>query len=110
MVMQTIREKLAARLPKLRDEMKELSAKHGEVKAGEIEVLPLAPKQSARLELSPSPGIDVGRGKRGSPGKTTVEGGTVGLIIDARGRPLALPEDADSRQQANQAWLWSVGA
>ena len=36
----------------------------------------------------------------------------MGLIIDARGRPLAnaLPADNDERLQRVQQWLWDVGA
>jgi hypothetical protein len=56
--------------------------------------------------------VDIGRGlgRGGKPYK--VQGGAVGLIIDARGRPLvnALPSDADERLQRVQQWLWDVGA
>lgn len=81
----------------------------GEVRAGEIEVLPLAPNQKARLELRPARSIDLGQG-RGRAGTTIAEGGTVGLIIDARGRPITLPSDPDARAQTNQQWLYNVGA
>lgn len=81
----------------------------GEVRAGEIEVLPLAPTQKARLELRPARNIDLGQG-RGRTGTTIAEGGTVGLIIDARGRPLTLPTDAAARAAMNQQWLYNVGA
>jgi MutL-like protein len=81
----------------------------GEVKAGEIEVLPLAPTQKARLELRPARNIDLGQG-RGRPGTTIAEGGTVGLVIDARGRPLVLPGDPEARAELNQQWLYNVGA
>ncbi len=82
---------------------------NGEVKAGEIEVLPLAPTQKARLELRPARNIDLGQG-RGRPGTTIAEGGTVGLIIDARGRPLQFPDDPEACAQLNQQWLYNVGA
>ncbi len=81
----------------------------GEVRAGEIEVLPLTTTQKGRLELKPSRNIDLGQG-RGRAGTTIAEGGAVGLIIDARGRPLVLPNDADKRAELNQKWLYNVGA
>ncbi len=81
----------------------------GEVKAGEIDVLPLAAGQKARLELKPARNIDLGQG-RGRAGITTAEGGLVGIIIDARGRPLVLPADPATRAEQNQQWLYNVGA
>ncbi len=83
-----------------------------EVAAGTLEVLPLPAGQSATLELHPRRGVDIGRGpgRGGKPYK--VRGGAVGLIIDARGRPLvhALPLDPEERLQRVQQWLWDVGA
>lgn len=81
----------------------------GEVHAGEIEVLPLPAGRKGTLELKPARGIDLGQGK-GRPAVTTVEGGLVGMIIDARGRPLLLPDDAEKRAASNQQWLYNVGA
>jgi hypothetical protein len=42
-------------------------------------------------------------------GKRRVSGGLVGLIIDARGRPLRLASDPEQRQVQMQQWLWDVG-
>jgi len=39
-----------------------------------------------------------------------VSGGAVGLIIDARGRPLQLARDGGRRRELNQKWLWDIGA
>jgi hypothetical protein len=33
----------------------------------------------------------------------------VGLIIDARGRPVKLPEDDTERRAQIRQWLWDVG-
>jgi hypothetical protein len=38
-----------------------------------------------------------------------VSGGAVGLIIDARGRPLHLFEDEDRQHEMNAKWLWNLG-
>jgi len=79
-----------------------------DVLSGEIEVLPLAPGESAELTLRPARGFDVGFG-RGRGKKVTVHGGSVGLVVDARGRPLTLPEDDEERSQRLRQWQWAMG-
>ena len=68
---------------------------------GSIRVVPLRPDQRASLRVEPAPGFSVGGGALGKPLKTQpgqeVKGGLVGLIIDARGRPLRLPDDPSAR-------------
>jgi hypothetical protein len=95
---------LRAVLERAGEEDVELEATHGE-----IEVLPLAPGEQGRLVLEPERSIDVGLGGPGRDGALRVAGGAVGLIIDARGRPLKLPKDADGRRERNARWLWSIG-
>ncbi|NLE43398.1 MAG: hypothetical protein GX620_01650 [Chloroflexi bacterium] len=79
-----------------------------EVRYGDLEVLPLLPGHQADLELKPLRRFDAGFGP-GKSGKRRVNGGEVGLVIDARGRPLVLPTDAKKRQETMQRWLWDVG-
>jgi uncharacterized protein (TIGR01319 family) len=79
-----------------------------EIKYGDLEVLPLLPGQQAILELRPLRNFDIGLGPRRG-GKRRVSGGLVGLIIDARGRPLRLAPDPEQRQVQMQQWLWDVG-
>jgi hypothetical protein len=79
-----------------------------EVAYGTLEVLPLAPGQSAVLTLEPQRRFDIGAGP-GRNRKVTVHGGSVGLIIDARGRPVKLPEDDTERRAQIRQWLWDVG-
>ena len=79
-----------------------------EVEYGTIEVLPLAAGQSARVTLQPARRIDAGFG----PGRgqtVTISGGAVGLVVDARGRPLNLPSDDEERQTLLHQWLWDIG-
>ena len=79
-----------------------------EVKFGGLEILPLGMGQTARLTLQPMHRSDIGNG----PGKNAavqVVGGTMGVVIDARGRPLDLPEDPVRRRELFKKWLWSVG-
>lgn len=64
--------------------------------AGEVIVRPLAVGEKVQAEIEPARGWNAGAGK----GKTlTAElaGGVVGLILDGRGRPLAIPPDPSAR-------------
>ena len=81
-----------------------------EVAAGTLEVLPLSLSQKAALRLSPRRGIDIGYGPGRGAKLPAVNGGTVGLMIDARGRPLTLPTTAEIRRERLQQWLWDMGA
>ncbi len=58
---------------------------------GELKTLPLEVNEIAEVEILPTKRFDVGNG-RGKSLKTSVTGGIMGLIIDARGRPMALSE------------------
>jgi len=77
-----------------------------EVKQGSLEVLPLRLGEKATLELRPRRGMSVGRIAKA----VEVHGGVVGLVIDARGRPLRLLPDPEARRQQMQRWLWDMGA
>ncbi len=79
-----------------------------EARYGEMEIWPLLPGQKATLELRPTRRFDVGKGF-GRPEKVHVIGGLVGLVVDARGRPLVLPEDPDHRRRLLHGWIWDVG-
>ena len=82
-----------------------------DVKSGSIEVIPLRTNEQAMLSLFPAPTVDVGLG----PGERAraaeeIDGGLVGLIIDARGRPLVLPNEAKERQKSLSLWMQAIGA
>ncbi len=81
-----------------------------EVPYGSLEVIPLPTGQTADLELRPTRRFDVGLGTKGQAGTTRVEGGIIGIIIDARGRPLPLAEDAEEQREKMQRWLWDMGS
>jgi len=53
--------------------------------------------------------VGLGRGSAATP-RAEVEGGAVGIIIDARGRPLALPPDRERRQARVLQWLQATRA
>jgi len=80
-----------------------------EVSFGSLRVIPLQPGQHASLELHPAPGFDVGLGQPGQSATAEAEGGTIGIMIDARGRPLPIPDDGEDRRQRMQAWLDGIG-
>jgi hypothetical protein len=82
--------------------------KEVDVHAGTIEVLPLGLGRTGKLTLRPRPTINAGFGL--GRGRTiTLKGGAVGIILDARGRPLALPKAADKRYEALLAWQARLG-
>jgi hypothetical protein len=80
-----------------------------EVKQGGLEVLPLPYGQIGRIQLQPLHRYDVGMGASGRGGTLRVTGGTFGVIIDARGRPITLPEDRSKRQEQIKNWLMTLG-
>lgn len=79
-----------------------------EVKFGGLEVLPLPSGQSARLSVQPLHRADAGLGA-GRSGTIPVTGGALGVVIDARGRPLQLPSDAVRRRELMKRWSYAVG-
>jgi hypothetical protein len=80
-----------------------------DVKQGSLEVLALPAGQTARLQIQPLHRADVGMGAAGRGGRLKVMGGALGVIIDARGRPLNLPDDRARRQELYKKWLWTLG-
>jgi hypothetical protein len=81
-----------------------------EVPYGSLEVLPLATGHKATLELRPTRKFDIGLGAKGKGATTELEGGAVGVIIDARGRPLSLPATREEQRAKMQGWLWGMGS
>jgi uncharacterized protein (TIGR01319 family) len=81
-----------------------------EVPYGTLEVIPLPAGKTANLELRPTRRFDVGLGTKGQAGMTKVEGGVLGIIIDARGRPLPIAQDPEERREKAQHWLWDMGS
>lgn len=71
----------------------------GELAWGEVRMIELGIGSTAEVEVDPSRGVDFGNGP-GKSVKRTVKGGTVGIILDARGRPLTLPESTGERREA----------
>jgi hypothetical protein len=79
-----------------------------EVKQGALEILPLASGQTGKLTLQPLHHADIGLG----PGRATekeISGTVLGVVIDARGRPLRFPADHVRRRELIKKWLWTLG-
>ncbi|HPQ70272.1 MAG TPA: glutamate mutase L [bacterium] len=81
----------------------------GALAFGEMKLLPLADGEEAKIALNPARGFDLGRGA-GNAVEGTVHGGTVGLILDARGRELTLSDKADQRLAALKTWMRELDA
>ena len=64
--------------------------------------------EAVTLTLDPALGADIGAGP-GVSRQTRVTGGALGVVIDARGRPLRLPEKDEERIEHLRHWLWSLG-
>ena len=76
----------------------------GEVAFGEIRLLPLGPGRTATAVVEPVRGFDLGAG----PGRRIereVAGGTVGLVLDARGRPLDVSIDRNVSRKMVAQWV-----
>lgn len=80
-----------------------------DVRKGTLVNLPIQPGQGARIHLEASRRtvIDPYGGYR--TGSYKIVGGVCGAVIDARGRPIALPVDDDRRRELLQKWSKSLG-
>jgi hypothetical protein len=52
--------------------------------------------------------FDLGMGGYGQGGSFAVEGGLAGLVIDARGRPLAMESDPAKNRKSQDDWLTQI--
>jgi hypothetical protein len=81
---------------------------------GSIEVIPLRPEQRASLRVKPAAGFRIGTDEPGKQVQTKpgeeIKGGLIGLIIDARGRPLTLPSDPQARIAKLLEWGQAIRA
>jgi hypothetical protein len=80
---------------------------------GQIGRLPLDPGERGQLIIRPTSGVRVGQNQPGAEVASEVGalvGSWLGVIIDARGRPLRLPEGTAERQQLLWDWMVALGA
>jgi len=84
-----------------------------QVRNGDLLRLPLPIGRYAQVKVRPRAGVRVGKGAPGEAVESDpaeVHGSLLGLVVDARGRPLALPEDGTERRRLLWSWLRAVGA
>ena len=70
---------------------------------GELNVIPLAIGEVAKIVVKPKWGFDMGNGD-GKEFEGEVQGGVVGVIFDTRGRPFTLPKDNAERVNVVKSW------
>ena len=79
----------------------------GTLQFGELRLLPLRPNEEAMVQLTPARNVDVGAG-RGQAVERRARGGIVGVMLDGRGRPLALPRRLEDRVRLLKQWHQAV--
>lgn len=85
------------------------SVMRGEVKAGALELIPVPMGQAVKLELQPLRNARLGPGRAGQSARSLrVMGGLFGVVVDARGRPVRLPQDAARRKELLRFWAAQV--
>lgn len=98
-------------VPVLNVEVKAENAKDYEVEIlqGTLKRLVIPSGVTAELTLKPSGETDIGFGGPGVGGRLKVPGGSMGVVIDARGRPLLLPESDEKRVEVLKRWQLILG-
>jgi hypothetical protein len=84
-------------------EMPDGSTIRENLRFGEIKRIPLGVGEVAKMEVEPNRDMNIGSG----PGRSlnaTVNGGEAGLILDARGRPIIIPDDSEERKRKLVDW------
>ena len=71
---------------------------------GEVRRIELPERSEAEAVIQPAKRFDVGKGD-GNVVETTIMGGAAGVLMDARGRPLVLPEEVGARRRLLQEWF-----
>jgi MutL protein len=76
-----------------------------EMRAGQLQLLPLGRGQPAELEIELEPGVSLGAPREASRRvHATVTGGVLGLMLDARDVPLAMPRRSEDRRAVLAGW------
>jgi uncharacterized protein (TIGR01319 family) len=79
----------------------------GTMNFGDLKLVPASGEETVTVAVQPARGFDMGAG----PGRAVerkVRCGTVGIILDARGRPLQLPEDRAQCQKLIRQWVGAI--
>ncbi|MEY4118220.1 MAG: hypothetical protein RLZZ116_1548 [Planctomycetota bacterium] len=81
----------------------------GELACGDVALVRVGPEQEVEVVVEPAKEFDLGAGP-GKPISRRVKGGAVGILLDARGRPLVLPDGDADRRAAVARWakIWET--
>lgn len=74
---------------------------------GDLKLIPLGEGEEAKVFVEPANHYDVGAGL-GKELEATVKGGVAGLLLDARGRPLYLPDEEQKRKELLLKWFRAI--
>nr|MDO8135993.1 glutamate mutase L [Candidatus Njordarchaeum guaymaensis] len=88
-------------------EMLDGSSVEERMEFGQIKKIPLQEQEQVEAMISPHRGFDVGAGL-GNSIEIQLSGGIVGIVIDARGRPISLPEEKPDRNRKLKEWISSL--
>jgi len=75
-----------------------------ELSFGDIKLIPMTEMEEAKVTVTPAKNFDVGNGPNHVL-EGTVAGGVAGVMLDARGRPLYLPEEDEARKELLLKWF-----
>ncbi len=90
------------------DEGYEEGREHYQVYQAELRRFENAGGQGLRVYLAPEAESDVGMGMPGLGGWLNASPSSLGLVVDARGRPYFLPVDDAAARAARRAWIWNL--
>jgi hypothetical protein len=91
------------------DEGEQMPRLYHKIQMGDLKRIETLANSKTELYLAPEDESDVGMGIPGLGGWVGVTDSKVGVVIDARGRPLSLPVDENARAEALRNWLWELG-
>lgn len=81
---------------------------------GNIQLIPLNEGEAATLSITPEPGFAVGSHPAGErvqfDENHQIFGGKLGVVVDARGRPVSLPDDPEARVGRLRGWFSDLGS
>ncbi len=83
------------------------------VLGGQLVRLPLPRGKRAAVRIRPAQGIYIGNNPPGAEvlsDEAAISGSALGVVIDARPRPLRLPDEQDERSRTLLAWLRALDA
>jgi len=75
-----------------------------ELRSGQLQVVPLPRGQEAEITIELFGSVSLGAPRRSPRIRASATGGSVGLILDARGVPIGLPKRGDDRREVLAGW------